>query len=73
MAATGWSERVLRLLVLALVVIVAYLAGILTERLRFDRARSDMLRRYDRALREHQDQIIRAEKRAGEATSAPRR
>ena len=71
MAAEGRSGRVLQVLALLLVLIVAYLAGILTERLRFDRQRSDMLRRYDHALREHQDQIIRAEKLGGER--APRR
>jgi hypothetical protein len=60
------SGRVLRVLVLVVVALAAFLAGVLTERLRFDVERSDMLRRYDRALREHQRQIIQTEKRAPE-------
>ena len=62
------SGRVLRALVLAVVVLAAFFAGVLTERLRFDVERSAMLRRYDRALREHQQQIIQTERRSGPAT-----
>ena len=58
------SGRVLRVLVLAVVVLAAFFAGMLIERLRFDVERSAMLHRYDRALREHQQQIIQTEQRS---------
>jgi hypothetical protein len=62
MAGPARSGRVLRVLVLVVIVLAAFLAGVLSERLRFDAERSDVLRRYDRALREHQRQIIQTEK-----------
>jgi hypothetical protein len=46
-----WPIRVLGALAFAIVVIVAFLAGMLAERMRFDAQREDMLRRYDNALR----------------------
>jgi hypothetical protein len=52
----------LRTLALAALLLGAFFGGVLAERLRFDRQRSDMLRRFDRALREHQEQVMRAEK-----------
>jgi hypothetical protein len=58
------AGRVLKALAAAVIVLAAFLAGVLAERLRFDLQRSDMLRRYDRALREHQAEIMRSEKRA---------
>ena len=64
------SGRVLKALALAVVVLAAFFAGVLAERLRFDFQRSDMLRRYDRALREHREQIIQSEKHSGEQKSA---
>ena len=66
------SVRVLRVLVLAAVVLAAFLAGILTERLRFDVERTAMLRRYDRALREHQQQIIQTERHSAEPAAVAR-
>jgi hypothetical protein len=63
--------RVLKALALAVVVLGAFFAGVLAERLRFDFQRSDMLRRYDRALREHQEQIIQSEKHSGAQKSTP--
>jgi hypothetical protein len=42
--------------------VLAFFAGVLFERLRFDAQRTDMLRRYDRALRQHQEQIMQSEK-----------
>jgi len=66
------SGHVLKLLALVMVVLAAFLAGVLTERLRFDRQRSDVLRRYDRALREHQEQIIQTEKRSAEPSPVTR-
>ena len=56
------SRRVLKALALLVIVLVAFFAGVLVERLRFDSQRADMLRRYDRALREHQRQLIESEK-----------
>jgi len=42
-------------------------AGMLVERLRFDFQRNDMLRRYDKALREHREQIMQSEKQSEKA------
>jgi hypothetical protein len=56
------SARVLGALALVAVVVVAFFAGVLVERLRFDAKRSDMLRRYDQALRRHQEQLMQSEK-----------
>lgn len=42
--------------------VVAFWAGVLVERLRFDSQRTDMLRRYDEALRQHREQIMESEK-----------
>ncbi len=56
--------RVLKALAIAALVVAAFFCGVLAERLRFDAQRSDMLRRYDRALREHQRQIMDSERRA---------
>ena len=57
----GW---VLRALIAAAVVVVAFLAGVLAERLRFDVERREMLKRYDRALRQHQEQIMQSERQS---------
>jgi hypothetical protein len=56
------SARALSALALVAMVVVAFFAGVLVERLRFDAKRSDMLRRYDEALRQHQEQIMQSEK-----------
>ena len=56
------SGRVLKALAMLGAVGVAFFAGILVERLRFDARRTDMLRRYDQALRQHQEQIMQSEK-----------
>jgi hypothetical protein len=56
------SARVLGALALVAAVVVAFLAGVLVERLRFDAQRTDMLRRYDQALRQHQEQLMQSEK-----------
>lgn len=55
-------RRVFGILVVLLVAVVAFLAGVLTERMRFDMKRDDMLKRYDRALKLHQQQIMQSEK-----------
>ena len=66
MAGDPRSSRTLTLLVAVIALLAAFFAGVLTERLRFDFQRTDMLTRYDRALRQHQEQIIESEQRARE-------
>jgi hypothetical protein len=56
------SGHVLKALALVVIVIVAFFAGVLVERLRLDAKRDDMLRRYDQALKQHQKQIMDSEK-----------
>ena len=55
-------RRVLQGLSLVVIVVVAFLAGMLVERLRSHAERDDMLRRYDQALREHRARVMEAEK-----------
>jgi hypothetical protein len=57
-----WSRRVFVALLIVAVAAVAFLSGVLTERMRFDGKRDEMLRRYDRALKQHQQQIMQSEK-----------
>ena len=45
-----------------LLVLVAFAAGVATERMRFDAQRGDMLKRWDAALKAHQKQIMQSEK-----------
>ena len=59
------SGRVLKALAVLGAVVLAFFAGVLVERLRFDVQRTDMLRRYDQALRRHQEQIMQSEKESG--------
>jgi hypothetical protein len=56
------ERSVLHALVLLVVLLVAFFAGMAVERIRFDSRRDDMLRRYDEALRQHHEQIMRSEK-----------
>jgi hypothetical protein len=67
-AALSRSARVLKGLALVAALVVAFFAGMLVERLRFDSQRTDMLRRYDQALRQHHEQLMQSEK-----SSAPPR
>ena len=46
------------------VVVMAFFAGMLVERLRLDARRDDMLRRYDQILQQYRDQQMRSEKSA---------
>ena len=55
------SHRVLRGLAVLAVVAMAFLAGMLVERLRLDAKREDMLRRYDQVLQQYRDQQMRSE------------
>lgn len=63
------SGRVLKTLAVLGAVVVAFFAGVLVERLRFDLQRTDMLRRYDQALRRHQEQIMQSEKPSGKTVT----
>lgn len=44
------------------VVAMAFLGGMLVERLRLDARREDMLRRYNQVLQQYRDQQMRSEK-----------
>ncbi len=53
------SHRVLRGLTVLSLIAMAFLVGMLVERLRLDARREDMLRRYDQVLRQYrEDQMI---------------
>ena len=56
------SHRVLRGLAVLTIVAMAFLAGMLVERLRLDAKREEMLRRYDQILQQYRDQQMRSEK-----------
>ena len=56
------SYGVLRGLAILAVVVMAFLAGMLVERLRLDARREDMLRRYNQVLQQYRDQQMRSEK-----------
>jgi len=56
------SRRVLSAVVILLLVLVAFAAGVATERMRFDAQRGDMLKRWDAALKAHQQRIMQSEK-----------
>jgi Na+/H+ antiporter NhaB len=56
------SRRVLRGLAVLAVMAMAFLAGMLVERLRLDARREDMLRRYNQVLQQYRDQQMRSEK-----------
>ena len=49
-------------LVVLAIALAAFLAGMLTERMRFDSRRDAVLQRYDQALKQHQKQIMETEK-----------
>ncbi len=56
-------RSVLEGLALAVIVVVAFLAGMLVERLYSHAERDQMLRRYDKVLKEHRSLLMEAEKR----------
>ena len=56
------SRRVLGGMAILLLVLLAFAAGVATERMRFDAQRGDMLKRWDAALKAHQKQIMQSEK-----------
>ncbi|HET8577480.1 MAG TPA: hypothetical protein VFO18_10305 [Methylomirabilota bacterium] len=61
-SAASKSTRVLKGLALVVVVLVAFFAGMLAERLQFHAQRDEMLRRYDKALHDHQERLMQSEK-----------
>jgi membrane protein implicated in regulation of membrane protease activity len=65
------ARRVVQALILIVAVAVAFLAGMLTERLQSHAERDAMLRRYDQALREHRARVMEAEKRQADPTRKP--
>ncbi len=69
MSRTTGPRWVLQGLALVVIVLVAFLAGMLVERLQSHAQRDDMLRRYDRALREHRSLIMESEKRQESGTT----
>ncbi len=69
MSRTTGPRWVLQGLALVVIVLVAVLAGMLVERLQSHAQRDDMLRRYDRALREHRSLIMESEKRQESGTA----
>lgn len=60
------AGRVLGVVVVALLVIAAFAAGMATERMRFDAQRGEMLKRWDSALKAHQKQLMQSEKVGGQ-------
>ena len=65
------ARRVFQALFLVIAMAVAFLGGMLVERLQFHAERDAMLRRYDQALREHRARVMEAEKRQEEVTRKP--
>ena len=69
MSPTAGPRWVLQGLALLVIMLVAFFAGMLVERLQSHAQRDDMLRRYDRALREHRSLIMESEKRQESGTA----
>lgn len=65
------ARRVVQALVLVVAMAIAFLAGMLVERLQAHAERDAMLRRYEHALREHRLRTMEAEKRQEEMTRKP--
>lgn len=58
----GRSGQVLRVVALLAALTVAYFAGVLTERFRFDAQRNAVIEKYNKALKDYHDQQMKAEK-----------
>ena len=65
------TRRVFQALILVVAMAVAFLGGMLVERLQFHAERDAMLRRYDQAIQEHRARVMEAEKRGEEITRKP--
>jgi len=63
------SGKVLGLLALLMALVMAYFAGVLTERFRFDAQRQTVIQKYDKALKAWRDQQMQAEKATEKPTS----
>lgn len=62
-----------RLMVVGYLVVVAFLLGMLTEKVRFGVRRETVMRRYEQALAEWRAMQVRSEKAAAAAIDARRR
>ena len=69
MSPTAGPRWVLQGLALVVIMLVAFFAGMLVERLQSHAQRDDMLRRYNRALQEHRSLIMESEKRQENGTA----
>jgi hypothetical protein len=65
------ARRVLQALILLGALAIAFLAGMLVERLQSHAERDAMLERYERALREHRARVMDAERQ--QQSGAPSR
>jgi len=65
------ARRVVQALVLVVAMAIAFLGGMLVERLQAHAERDAMLRRYEQALRDHRLRVMEAEKRQEEMTRKP--
>ena len=65
------ARRVVQALVLVVAMAIAFLGGMLLERLQAHAERDAMLRRYEQALRDHRLRVMEAEKRQEEMTRKP--
>ncbi|MBI2554651.1 MAG: hypothetical protein HYV92_09605 [Candidatus Rokubacteria bacterium] len=64
----GRSGQVLRVVALLAALTVAYFAGVLTERFRFDAQRNAVIEKYNKALKDYHDQQMKAEKASEKTT-----
>lgn len=69
----GRLGRALRVVALLAALTVAYFAGVLTERLRFDAQRNAVIQKYDKALRDYHEQQMRVEKASEKTSEQPSR
>ena len=69
----GRLGRALRVVALLAALTVAYFAGVLTERLRFDAQRNAVIQKYDKALRDYHEQQMRVEKASEQTSEQPSR
>jgi hypothetical protein len=60
----GRQGRALRFLAFLAFLTIAYFAGVATERMRFDRERSAVIQKYEKALADWKNQQMKAEKSA---------
>ena len=58
--------RPIRVLALIALLTIAYFAGVVTERIRFDGERSAVIKKYEKALSDWHNQQMQAEKQSGQ-------